>query len=250
MFGLKAKREVDSLIEELQQVYEDYQWTPDARILETKIGWNVFIYNEFMQGRSEHRDFIKPGTAIYRGAAFTAHSKWVMWKRELGDLSFPIAMSDASGLVPANPWITSSRLVKDLKPSQKQTNPYARIKGEVYLVHTKQIFELDRVLENGVQFKRIRANIVIPFRYKNLKTGQMTSEQIKQHRVWMYVGVPEYWSNLLDTGITTSVVRTFEQPATRAHREFVMGNYYYYSALEEDVNSNTNTLSLPGVHIL
>lgn len=247
---LRRKNPMQELIAELQQVYEDYQWSPDARILEQKYNWNVLVYNEFMQGRSEHGDFIEPGGVRFKGAAFTSSNQWVMWRRNLGSLSFPIAMSHIAGLVPGQPWITSSRLVTQLKPSEHLSNPWGRIKGEIWNCDTQRIFELDRAMENGLSFKRIRVNVVQPFRYKNIKTNTTTPEYIKEHRVWMYVGVPEYWEKLLDCNYTCGVVRKFPQPPNRAHSQLILGNYYYYSALEEDVESYPESHTMSGVHIL
>lgn len=225
MFGLKAKAQVSELNEVtsmLEELRKDYKYTPDIRTMEQKLNWNLFIYNQFMQDRRSHQDLIEPGDVHFRGTAFSEGNTFVMYKRDLGELSFPIVMRNR---------YETKKLQYNPKPTI--LNPIgSRIKGEIWNVPTERYLELDRFMENTVSFKRIRINVVIPFLAK--KDGLTVAEDYRIKRCWMYVGVPEYWDALL-TFDTTKLVKVFSRPKNREYSELVLGDYYYYSALEEEI---------------
>lgn len=227
MFGLKRRRaetETSEFIGFLTELRDDYRYTPDILNLESRQEHLVFLYDEFTTGRRQHKDFMSEGDCIRRATAFTHNSNLVMYKKDLGLDSHPVA-------VYTKPVKRGEFLVKQGRP--------ARIKGELYkLTSTRPIVELDRVRENGVAFKRVRQKVLIPLtRTFTDENGFVVSKQfLKTAWPWMYVGIKSYWDGILDDGYSSKVVSLFEHVKYRqAYAEYPMGHYYAYTGLEEIV---------------
>lgn len=94
--------------------------------------------------------------------------------------------------------------------------PVAKIKGQLHAIRPYQFLLLDNYKENGVQFRRERIRLLVPFRSVEFlkdrynlperieriseeggKTIGITKEAIVIIRAWMYIGVPEYWDKLI-----------------------------------------------------
>lgn len=113
--------------------------------------------------------------------------------------------------------------------------PPLKIKGEVHAVKSYAFSKLDIVRDNLVSFRRQRVQVLIPHnpvyklpeRYDNgkpipLMTDQFVigTERVEPMWVWMYVGVPEYWNDVLDAGYLFSTV-----PHYKDERSW-LGEYY------------------------
>lgn len=225
----------------------EYQYTPDIAFLQSQEKVNIFIYNELMSGRRDHTDlWYDQNVFEFCGAAYTHAQNYVMWKKRwvVGQHTTPVALaSEVSYKIPQS-YLSSSKKIKDLKPSETMDHPEARVKGEIYSVRPQVLIDLDRAYLNGVQFKRIRVNAFIPFRL-NLwdpkhHNYNLHDENYHSCRCWFYIGVPKYWDDVLDAGWTTFPVAKFSTPTKRKFPTLDIGDYYFFSKLEEDVGGNTS----------
>lgn len=232
----------DNLPDRWLDTYLDhYRYTPDIRTLEMGKHWWLFEYGECMQAHREHRDFMEDKIEFW-GAAFTQFSNLVMYKKDLGPFTYPVAI----GQMPKPPglWFktdSSEPLTSNLKRVDRARHPFntigqpARVKGELYLVEGVESFlKLDIMRENGVSFKRVRMNILFPYTKSTWdeKTGCFVSEEFMEETpAWMYVGIRKYWDNILDNGYSSRLVHKF-QSTPRSRADQALGDYYFYSKLE------------------
>ena len=89
---------------------------------------------------------------------------------------------------------------------------FARIKGEVWKVPTKQIPVLDTEMRNGVQFKRHRITLLASERDHQLEENRwhkhitgaprfkhiVSEERTVILRAWMYLAKRNYWNPIID----------------------------------------------------
>lgn len=228
---------------DLRGYLEEYKYTPDIRTLQMGKHWYVFEYGEAMKEHREHGDFAENGVKLV-GGAFTKYANLVMYKKDLGLHSFPIAlpgMPKAPGIwfkTPSNEPLTSNlhRVDRVIHPFHSKSSP-GRIKGELYEVSgARAIIELDKRRENTVSFRRIRMAILFPYTRSvwNPETGSWVSEEHMQTVfAWFYVGIKKYWDGILDAGYSSRLVRRFQHVANRTeYASHNMGDYFFYSKLE------------------
>ncbi len=197
----------------LDEYKEDFKYTPDIRTLEMGRRWFVFEYGECMEGKRDHKTLMDSGRAVRVGHAFTKFSNLIMYKKQLGEYAYPVVL----GRMPRYP--------KMQYRIQENTLP-GRIKGDLFLMEgVDQIVLLDMARENGVAFRRIRMEILFP--YFDGKQEQLTSCP-----AWIYIGLKDYWDNLIDGGYSATPVRRFKH--VNRGGDYVMGDYYFYSKLEDE----------------
>lgn len=174
----------------------------------------LFVYNQLMDG---HRSFPilensvcplsknKPGIP-----AFTQEHNLVMYKKRLGMGSYPIVLKEET--------IRRNLMGQPL---------VGRVKGELYAVESKCYSELDSYMCNGVEFRRKRTRVLVPFR----KKSDRSEEFIKVVNAWMYFGKRSYWLGLLDGGYEYTTVKMYEP-----HNQYIdgelMGSYYAFTQME------------------
>lgn len=173
MFGLfKAKYSVPHQ-SDLAKIEEWAQYTPDLPFLEKKKAHLVFLYDNLMR---LHEGTHFKDQSEYKCVAFT-HNRFSVLKKCLGKESFPVAI---------NKPITGIKA--------------AAIRGEIHLVPTENMVSLDTLYENTVQFIRIKAPLIIPYRKITTVQGINSVEpKTKEIPAWIYVGVPSYWHGLVDS---------------------------------------------------
>jgi hypothetical protein len=104
--------------------------------------------------------------------------------------------------------------------------PPLKIRGELHAIEPSQFRNLDIFKDNLVSFRRERVKLLIPHRpiykiperYSNGKPIPLMPHQthVGAERIsrpvtaWMYVGVPEYWEDLLDGGYLFTKVPSFK----------------------------------------
>ena len=163
----------------------------------------VFIYNQM---KRRHRSFamIEPWSE-FRGRAFTANENWIMWKKKLGKGTFPIAMRIEHTMVPT-----------------------ARIAGELYLINSYRIKDLDEFMSNGVEFRRKQVQVLVPYARKTYVHGDPVDIQaVAKVSAWMYIGRYKYWEEFLDAGYH------FKPCSRYSPKGFVLqGQYYDFTELE------------------
>jgi len=191
----------------LELADDEVQFTPDLWNMERRQLQLLFVYDEMMKGHHEH-DLIREHS-VGVATAYT-EERFILWKKNLGKLSYPIPLAKKYLSVPS-----------------------AKIKGELYGVLPPQFKELDKHKLNGVHFIRVRVNVSVPYR-RIVKTREqqgtvMLDEEVQRIRAWMYIGVPSFWDDQIDSGYLFSPVQSYSP-----NREW-LDKYYYFSQKEYDV---------------
>jgi len=120
--------------------------------------------------------------------------------------------------------------------------PPLKIKGEVHAIRPWQFLGLDTFKRNTLQFRRQRVNVLVPYRVKSdvpldqdgnpysipsalaHKNYQFEApEKVHVLRAWMYVGMPEYWNDLLDAGFRG--FKTVNHHVSRSKRPWLKEYY-------------------------
>lgn len=187
------------------------QFTPDVAKLESYYFQNVFICNQFMRGCSKFRDTLE-GNCVKQFSGFTHDKNFVMWMKDLGRESvvFPMQMGPEQMFG---------------KPGETLFGPMAKLLGNVYTMRADQIFKLDELHENGIQFVRSRIKIDIPFVVRNGRAlGDLSIQSIP---AWAYIGNVSYWSEVINP--TSKVYRPVSLYKAKADGD----PYYFYSEKRE-----------------
>lgn len=216
---------------------EEMWYTPDALQLERKTDHFLFVVDEMMSKHPEH-EALGESKYLISPAAFTV-DKLSLWQHSAGK------HSSAIPIVESMKGITSER-----------------IRGELYLVKTKELFRLDIIKKNGVEFLRLPIQVDIPYRMaKKVKMKDKalfewavskTTSIGKLDNVWLYVGHPDYWNPLLTTGTKARFTskdgsRTYTRINQKGSFQTVtcikpnnpfMSNYYYFRPNEQPTRSN------------
>lgn len=159
--------------------------TPDIWKLEQSMFQLVFIPDDMMRGRINNHliaEGARDGDIPVHPACFTLE-KFTFFKQDLGVQSFPIAME------------------KDWKPQNyHRVAPIpAKIKGQLYAIFSPRMKVLDIHRQNGVQFRRIRTFVTLPYQFvgysKDRPLPKFSPEYIHTVEAWIYVGIPEYWND-------------------------------------------------------
>jgi len=169
------------------------RYTPDASLLSQQAIHPIFIYDRLMEGQN---DLAKELARDTYATAYTIH-RFETWRKNLGKLSFPIALESSSN-APPPAWanlVRETSWFKDAAP--------AIIKGNLHNIHHNLFFELDNYYKNGLHFIRKKVKIQIPHR---MSQPPYTEYFIKLW-AWMYVGRKEHWDNQLDAGMFFSPVK-------------------------------------------
>lgn len=171
-----AKKEFNIHIKTIHDMVSIF--TPDVKQLERKQRHLIFVCDDLMSG-NRNSDLIVETSVSGRWPLMNGYTqdKFFFWKKELGELSFPVALDkDVTGFYHGNSFDKSS----------------AKIHGEIYGIRTAGLIRLDIDRENTVQFTRRRVNIRIPYIH-----GASKFPDIEVITVWMYVGNHEYWDDQL-----------------------------------------------------
>lgn len=197
MFGLAQK------IDPAYRRFMDHRvrFTPDALDLFSYPVHHLFVYDGMM---SKHLDFpkiVKHGPTLFPGYT---------------DYPTVFTMSGFTMF-----YDCPSGQVVPLHAEHDGYFPKAKVKGQLHLVRPEVLHSLDITRENGVQFKRRRVRLLLPYHekltgpYRTLNgkplpralqgwRGKQTPEKIWILKdVWMYVGRKSYWNNRLDGGYST-----------------------------------------------
>jgi len=205
MWPLKKKPAIDP---DWLKVHQPTGFTYDMWKLQRFQHQPLFVYDQWMQNHRMHS--MIEDWAQYRGVAFTQNANWIMWKKRLGQGTFPIPMR-----IPFN------------------GVPMGRIRGELYLIDSERLKVLDEYKENGVEFRRKPVEVLIPYRHlehivnKDHNYEWKATDLIAKIHTWMYIGRYKYWGELLDAGYLFGQCK-FYTPANM----ILPGSYYSFSELE------------------
>lgn len=195
--------------------------TPDMWKLEMHENQLVFLYDEFMSGRSQHK--VVSSFAEKMGTAFS-FDQYTMWNYH-GDNIVPVVMKDHQYLI----------------------NPARKVKGELYSLRPKAMIDLDILKRNGVEFRRKRVKIIVPskpevwvkerdgmkrlFGDKKASTSSWFSLPLENRffDAWMYFGTDKFWADK----IANDTEHIFQKPSVFSARNEALGTYVYFSHKDE-----------------
>lgn len=200
--GWNQKRQVLKAKKFLEDHQENSR-TPDAPLINRKDAHLVFLY-DCREWRSL-RDIL----AGFYGRAFTAVDLEAYERRDTGRV---VAFKSHNGSLPA--W------------SMSQLNhPGAPLRGELWLVPSQTIFELDKFYGNGLFFQRVEIDCTHHRHktYQSLTHDRMhvTSDVQRKLKAWIYLGIPEAWN--VDAGYNWTPLRLRKSKNKEPHA------FYYHS---------------------
>lgn len=181
-------------------------YTPDIWQLEKKRFQLTFVCDELQRNMIMHHQIGEYSRSVCK--AFTKE-RFSLWRMNLGKVS---------RVIPLRTEFYGAELHS--------------IKGELYATVSQQYPELDKYKQNGVLYQRERVRLVIPT--KTIKWSYPEGHFSETPSVyigtaWMWIGIPEYWNNLLDGGYHFSPVKRFTP------RNLHVKRYYCYTPLEANV---------------
>ena len=149
--------------------------TPDAPHINAKRSHLVFLY-DCREWKSLH-DLLEG----FYGRGFTVSNMEAFENNNTGRV---IAFNSHNGALPK--WTMC-----------QANNPGAPLRGELWLVPSKAIFELDKFYANGVMYRRVLID-VMQNRHKSYKSlthdrTHVTDDVQRVEKAWVYLGIPEAW---------------------------------------------------------
>lgn len=192
---------------------EQTPFSPDLAKLEEYFFQNVFIYGEMMRGCQKFSQLLE-GNCVKMCNGFTHEDKYVMWMKDLGTESKVFALP--------------------IMPDQQMGRGSlfgipAKLLGHVYAMRADQIKKLDEYLMNGVEFKRERIKIEVPYVRKHGRT--LGDLEVKIIPAWAYIGNTSYWVEQMDP--LNERCRGVKHYSNKHS-----GLYYFYSEAQEQKRRN------------
>lgn len=189
--------------------------TPDYWAMELSEFQLVFVADEMMKGHRAH-DLVENDSCSMYGVCYT-QQPFAMLKKLIGKATYPVILK---------PQVGQGGLIGRTEA--------APIKGELYFVTPKQLVELDKFKNNGVEFIRERVFLDIPFRpvvehrrdNKNVHVLGLWQHEREQD-AWMYIANAEYWTWTNYADKTLSPVKMV-RPS-----DYNEPPYYHYTAKED-----------------
>jgi len=196
---------------------EDTRYSPDKWKLQQREKVWLFVHGEEMMRHDKNVPLMGLFEPQYSGMTFEDYK---MWKAALGKDTHPIPL-DAQLEVEDRNWF-----------QQKYKLPWAKVKGELYLVPPEVIFHLDKYRENGVVYSRKRTEIIVSYRNSTFSNKTRSFLDFKyEHqniRAWMYVGKIDYWAELINDGVTHGRFK----PVRAFTNDNLNKTYYYFTQAE------------------
>lgn len=177
---------------------ERVKYSPDMGWLEEQEFQLLFVTDTMRSGYA-HYDKTE-GTVLCGGYT---EKNYAFWLQEIGDQR------------------TGIPIRQDKDSLLRYVPPALKIKGEVQAVLSSRFDVIDTHMRNTQLFRRQRINVLVPYRMRTRETDDLgrelpialkpymgSDEQIIVDnpmrvyiiRAWMYVGIPDYWNDLLDAG--------------------------------------------------
>lgn len=177
-------------------------YTPDVNFLEQHPFQTLFLWGRDQPSWPFYDEYIEPFIECPPVTAFTVDHFTVYEKNVDGD-AFLVALEEMFYAV-----------------------PHCCLKGKAVTISSPQLYELDKLWMNTVEFYRARVSITIPFtRYPWTKReGKLPPEKlITRKKACMYIGIPEFWRDQIDAGYTCTA-----QPKTVSKSPW-MEDYIHYN---------------------
>jgi hypothetical protein len=153
--------------------------TPDAARIQSRNHWMVFVFDDLMRDRPQH-GIIQRFDPLYAGKGFSERNV-KSWRNTItGQV---IAFDAADEEIPV--WS---------EPNRKNASPIP-VRGECFIFPSRNIFELDKIMRNRIDF--VRTGIFVTrWRYYTHVCPQTGKCVNTQHLpvsdpAWMYMAHPE-----------------------------------------------------------
>lgn len=188
-------------------------YSPDIASLERQASQLLFVYDNMMVGRPEYHRL--KDTSEFKVTGFTV-DHYSMWRKE----------DRAIALLPDDPlnvteWEDTTKFINKFKH-------HAVIKGQILAVKSQTFIELDRYMENKVQFERVKVQVDAPMRdviYFGEKGIETINRRVRRYLPYMYIGRKAYWDQRLDHGYEFNPVTIFK-PVKSLNK-----SYYFFTTL-------------------
>lgn len=183
--------------------HRQHSRTPDLHYLEQHVRQNIFIPDDLKLGLPNHK--LIDGHLPVHPSCYTL-KPFTTWKKDLGSHSFPLPFEEGV----------------DFEVFTRHKPEPARLQGELYTLPSHYFWKvLDIHKQNGVQFERKRVSISLPWREVTYssdpnaavwvdKIPSISRDYVRTIRAWMYVALPEYWSDFIGVSLGTRGVPTYE----------------------------------------
>lgn len=181
--------------EEIEEINYAMRFTPDVARLSAFKSWWLFVYSN---EQDQHPHALKD-VEYQKQVVFTSGT-YSLWTKQLGAESFAIALNDCTHEETERLPILTKTKMSFVSHTKKVARP-ERIKGQLVKVTPKTLFRLDAEHRNGIEFKRNRISLIIPFRFQYLDKEKKlhVSDQYTQLVIaWAYIGVQDYWDKQID----------------------------------------------------
>lgn len=184
-------------------------YTPDISLLEKRPFQWLFEYGEAQPKHPEFKTHLEGHVADAPPMAAFTLNDFTCYKQKLGKLSFPVAL-----------------------PEKHFNTHHCQVRGNLIGVRSTRFLKLDEHRQNGVAFQRHRIKVAVPHFYmvENKGTQGLTRVVCEPalFSAWMYIGVPEYWNEVLDNGLITGNLSTY------GDLEATIPQYYQFTRRDYD----------------
>lgn len=206
MFGLKRKQTTaDPELKWFKDTVSDQlHYTRDIAELEKKEWQLTFVVDELKSGHHQHG--LLGTKARFICNAFTRSSKYSMWTKKLGKLSFGVVLDN---------------------PKPNALSREGHVKGQLYLVRPHQYLAIDKAKDTRIECIRRRVPLRIFARGKENEGVSGQFQVFDTVDAWMWVGRSDYWDRQISLD-TFKVTQRF-------HRLGSMEvDYYQFTPSEYD----------------
>jgi len=184
--------------------------TPDISTIEDNMYNLLFVCDTLIQGEKKFKQI--EDNCILVANCFTVNN-FEFWAKDLGTETFPIPLeTDKKATFEEWADLNTSRLAQP-----------AKIKGQLLAIRGNTLISLDKDYSNTIIYERKKVHIHIPNRQIHYLENDKTDIKMCDMGlwVWMYVGIPAYWSDIIDIGFRCKPVTIYKSKA-------MMKEPYYY----------------------
>lgn len=195
----------------IKQANEEAALTPDIWRIERYKTQLLFVCDE-MQSNCHHHPLL---CSQAKSCVAFSDTTFSMWKKRMGKEStaIPLRLEFQSGMA-------------------QRSVSLEHVKGEIHQIPPRHFIELDKIKQNGVQFRRVRTSFLVPHTTTrwSKQTGTFKEKTLDRVKAWMYIGIPEYWNDQIDEGFMFKTVQKY------AARNPMIERYYCFSPKEYNDN--------------
>jgi hypothetical protein len=153
--------------------------TPDLRYITDKEQFLVFVYDTMKTGYPDHSDL---NSLEHVCSAMTKSDEYVLWVKDYQQ-DYTTAAAVRAPLPDPN----------DKRYDPRKPDP-GRIRGQLHVVRTETLFELDEKMANTLYFERKRINVELPWTGNSMRKVRgmwVPCEEPQIVRAWAYIATAD-----------------------------------------------------------